>query len=261
VAVKEQFIHTTGKTCYVIITTPNDGQKIWNGATFEVYVTANYATYPVTATEAGTASGRYTFTIPALAEGIYEVIAYEQAGANPAETDTAVGLGQFSWDGSVISTGSGGASATDPLTNQVPANYPAGSAGWALGRIGVGRINTTSVIAQTGRVTVVRGDSYLTALGRALIWTDASSGWPDLTESSVTLEVSDGALVADGEIVTATGASKSVRVQLNGNQTNALDAGEYDYTVVVTFLGTGSPEEERVTLARGSFIVVDREDS
>lgn len=99
---KDGFNHITGKTCYVLIRDPNNLLKIWNGASFVTYVTANLATYAILAAEQGTASGFYTYTVPALPAGIYEVSAFERIGGSPAETDTPAAEGDLVWNGSAI---------------------------------------------------------------------------------------------------------------------------------------------------------------
>jgi hypothetical protein len=150
---------------------------------------------------------------------------------------------------------------TDPLLSDVPDSYAEGTAGFALGtleslsnRIGAGRITVVSPVAQSGQISLIQGDDYTLALGRALSWTENSSGWPTLTGSTITLEVEDGALIATGSIVVGTGSSKQVRVELTSAQTDLLPLGELRYCLVATF-GTS-----RVTLARDKCIVSDRED-
>jgi hypothetical protein len=88
---------STGKTVYYLIR--NSVNQIWNGASFEAYLTAHYATYVVAATEQGTASGFYTANMPGAVTGIYAIIAKQQVGGSPAETDTDVGTGNAYWDG------------------------------------------------------------------------------------------------------------------------------------------------------------------
>ena len=99
---KDGFNHTTGKTCYVLIRDPNDLLKIWNGSTFVTYVTANLSTYAILATEQGTASGFYAYTVPVLSPGIFEVSAFERLGGSPAETDTPIAEGDLVWNGTMI---------------------------------------------------------------------------------------------------------------------------------------------------------------
>ncbi len=159
-------------------------------------------------------------------------------------------------------SGSGGADADAIWDELLSGHTISGSAGAALSSIlsivstiGSGRITVTSPVAQTGTVRVIIGDAYTVALGRSLTWTESSGGWPVLTDADISLEVEDGDLVASGEVVTATGSSKVVRVELSSTDTNSLPPGELQYNLVAMFASS------RVTLARGKFIVYDREDS
>jgi hypothetical protein len=95
-----QFNFTTGRTCYVLLRSATG--TIWNGSSFEAYVTANYATYDIAATEQGTASGLYAATMPAVAGGEYRVIAKDRAGGSPAESDITIGTGIINWSGTAV---------------------------------------------------------------------------------------------------------------------------------------------------------------
>ncbi len=102
----------------------NSTGSIYNGATFEAYLTANYATYVILATQQGTASGFYTVNMPAVAAGVYEIVAKSQSGGSPAEADIGVGEGQIQWNGTaetmifgdvkLAATGLDNISAADP---------------------------------------------------------------------------------------------------------------------------------------------------
>lgn len=100
-----QIDYRTGRTIYFLLR--DSSGRIWNGASFESYLTANYATYPITAAEQGTASGYYTAAWPSLDPGVYSIVAKEQAGASPAETDYSVGWETVTWGGSAVLTASG----------------------------------------------------------------------------------------------------------------------------------------------------------
>jgi hypothetical protein len=81
----------------------NSVGQVWNGSSFVAYATANLNTYAITTTEQGTASGRYTATMPTSTTGIYSVEAYDQAGGSLAETDTLIGvLDEFLWTGTAV---------------------------------------------------------------------------------------------------------------------------------------------------------------
>lgn len=73
---------------------------IWNGSSFESYLTANYATYDVLMILMGTASNKYKGTFPsAITAGKYFVEVRVRAGVSPLETDDIVASGEYSWDG------------------------------------------------------------------------------------------------------------------------------------------------------------------
>ena len=145
--------------------------------------------------------------------------------------------------------------AADPLTNTVPGTYASGTAGAALGRIGSGQVTTTSPVAVSGDVTIVRGDDYNSADGRALDWTDVSAAWPDLTGASVLVTVQttgSAQWTKAGSVVTPTGASKKVRVEPTAADTATFAGGaSYPFDVQAT-LSSG----RKVTLLRGTWYVL-----
>lgn len=95
-----QLDYRAGRTVYFLL---RDSQgRVWNGASFEAYATANYATYPITAAEQGSASGYFTAAWPSVSAGVYSVVGKDQAGASPAESDISVGWDNVIWDGSQV---------------------------------------------------------------------------------------------------------------------------------------------------------------
>ncbi len=94
----------TAKTVYFLLRTASN--TIWNGATFESYTPANYATYPITATEQG-ASGYYVGSMPGTTAGIFNVTAKQQIGGSPAQGDLSIGDAIIEWDGVLVSSGVG----------------------------------------------------------------------------------------------------------------------------------------------------------
>ena len=92
---------TSGLTLYAVIL--NAVGQIWNTSgtpAFEAYNGANWTDYDIALTEAG--AGIYLASMPAVAAGAYSYAVYEQAGANPATTDTLRGTGYLEWDGSAV---------------------------------------------------------------------------------------------------------------------------------------------------------------
>ena len=176
--------------------------------------------------------------------------------ADSSDVPTSEDVADAVWDellsAHVIAGSSGayladsGASA-DPLLNTVPGSYASGTAGAALGRIGSGQITTVSPVAQDGDVETIQGDDYDNAHGRALDWTDDSAAWPELTDA--TIEVIIGGIVElAGSVVTATGDSKKVRVELTDVQTAAIRPGVHAFQVVATL-----SDADIVTLVEGNW--------
>lgn len=93
---------TTGVTVYYQVRSATG--TIWNGSSFETYVTANIATYKIASTEQGSASGYFQGTFPStISAGVYNVVAFQQLGGSPAETDIYIGSQTFMWNGSAPS--------------------------------------------------------------------------------------------------------------------------------------------------------------
>jgi len=139
--------------------------------------------------------------------------------------------------------------AADPLLNAVPGAYPAGTAGAVLGGLGAGAVTVVSPITAAGEVSLQRGDDYAAADGRQIDWVeDGGAGWPVLTAAGVAFEV--GSLALAMTVVVATGAGKTVRLELDAADTVALDGAGTTYRVVAT-LASGHV----VTLATGRVVV------
>lgn len=86
----------------VYFTIRNRTGQIWNtsSSAFEAYSTASYGSYDTPATEQGTASGIYAADFPStIIPGVYSIVAYQQLGGSPAETDRYVAQGDFQWNG------------------------------------------------------------------------------------------------------------------------------------------------------------------
>jgi hypothetical protein len=128
----------------------------------------------------------------------YVIGVVDQLTADLATKPTAAEAADAVWDESLaghMAAGSTGealdaaGAAADPLLSEVPGDYLQGTAGFALGRIGTGRVEAVQPFnPTTGTLTLVRGDDYDDADGRALSFT--ATDWPDLTGvTSVTLTV------------------------------------------------------------------------
>lgn len=89
---------TTGGTVYAVLL--NSVGQIWNGSAFVAINGANWTSYDIALTEA--TAGIYLGAMPAVSAGGYAYIAYTQAGASPAITDTTAGNGYLEWDGTNV---------------------------------------------------------------------------------------------------------------------------------------------------------------
>jgi hypothetical protein len=156
-----QFTDRTGQNCYVQIR--NSVGQIWNGSSFVTYNTANIATYAVTATEQGTASGYYTATMPTVALGTYDVIAKERAGGSPAESDVTVGAGQIEWSGTAVLNAALGA---DVFFRRTMPNVESSSDGDALNLSSLyGLIQQAQEASVSGGTLTVKKTDGSTTLG------------------------------------------------------------------------------------------------
>lgn len=274
----------SGLDVYAVVRRVDNGQ-VWNGMTFESLSPANWSDYVVSLSEQST-TGYYIANLPAgLAAGEYSVVAYEQLGEDPASSDDPVGVGVIThglvsnlapatlaselaasvWDEPIAGhseAGSTGQSlatsaiAIDPFLSFVPGEYVAGTAGHRLGLLGVGRVAISSPVSVTGDIpAMIQGDDYFSEDNRALEWTDEGESWPDLSDADVVFvaERDDVNLSTLAEVVVPSGSSKLVRVELSGNQTGSLVAGNYRFQVRAT-LATG----HTVTLARGTMTMLER---
>lgn len=140
----------------------------------------------------------------------------------------------------------------DVMSETVPGSFAQGSAGWALGRIGTATITVTSPVATDGDVEIYEGDDYNNTDGRALDWTDSGGTWPDLTSATIAVVI-DGIEEFAGSVVTPTGDSKKVRLELSATETAALNPKAASYQVIATL------SSARVaTLAEGTWVTKKR---
>lgn len=118
-------------------------------------------------------------------------------------------------------------------------------------------VTYTGPVATNGDITIVRGDDYSNTDGRGLEWTTTSaSEWPTLTGATVTFTVKSRSagtteLTVTGTVVTATGAAKSVRVELTAGQTALAVGNDHAFDVQATLAGG-----RKVTLVRGTLAVL-----
>jgi len=92
----------SGVAVYVLIR--NAVGQVWNtgSSAFESYLTANYASYKVLLSEQGSASGFFAGNFPsAITGGVYSIVAKQQMGGSPAESDPTIATGDLEWSGTV----------------------------------------------------------------------------------------------------------------------------------------------------------------
>jgi len=120
------------------------------------------------------------------------------------------------------------------------------------------RVNYVGPVVANGNVTLLQGDDYANADGRALVFTEDGAGWPTLTSATVRLKSRHKHgmgqnLDVIGTVVTATGTSKSVRFDLTTAQTGALGPRDHHFDIEATLTTS-----RVVTLHRGNLFVLDQ---
>lgn len=176
------------------------------------------------------------------------------AALNVPPTTDEISTGVWS-DSTAYAPGSKGAqlasagSAGDPLINAVPGVYAAGSAGYALGRIGTSPITVTSPVGVASSLTLYVGDDYKSADGRSI---DISSvSYPSLTGATVAMRArmrtDPNGLTFSGSVVNSTTA----RIELTSAQTLSIGNGRGTYDIRAT-LSTSSAV---VTLVEGTLVM------
>ena len=202
-------------------------------APLDASATQTAAAAALTAYDAATAADVAAISVPSAASVADAV--WDEALAGHATAGTA---------GAALSAAGG---AADPLTNAVPGAYASGTAGYVLGAINPAAVTVTSPVATDGTsITIIRGDDYANADGRAFTFTGAT--WPTLTAGAVALIV-DVSGTATSYAGTVTGA-QACRVEMTDTQTSALTPGAYAYDLQATLAG-GSI----VTLVQGLLLV------
>jgi len=106
-------------------------------------------------------------------------------------------------------------------------------------------VMTTVPIAVNGTLSLMQSTDYAASETRSLDWTTTDAGtWPDLTTATVLFVAKPQSSVTrpgfsiSGSVVTPSGATKHVRVEVPAAVTAAVSAGTYDYQVRATFTNT-----------------------
>lgn len=184
---------------------------------------------------------------------------------NSASAPSAAAVADAVWDEAIsghLTAGTTGAklnsaaAAGDPWSTALPGSYASGEAGNILAAIKTktdvisgSSITVTSPIVEGADITIVRGDDYANADGRALFATTTFSNAPSLTGGSVTLKVQTGATTTFSKAGVVTGAA-ACYVELTDAETAAL-TGKRSYDLEAT-LSNG----DVVTIAQGKLEVL-----
>lgn len=211
---KELHAYTTsGLTLYAVLL--NATGSAWNGSAFETVTGANWTDYGIALTEA--AAGVYFGNMPAVAAGVYQYVAYSQAGGAPATTDTIKGNGWLQWDGS-----------TEVVLAAIKAVTDA---------IDTSDVTIVSTVSGT-TITIQRGDTLsieLTGLGditnRSKVWWTVKHNTDETdAEAMIQIEAAAGLVYLNGTDASARAANGSITVddQAAGDITIALDETETD---------------------------------
>jgi len=116
----------------------------------------------------------------------------------------------------------------------------------SLNGLNTGNVALTTVpIAVNGTISLMQSTDYAASETRSLDWTTSNAGtWPDLTTATILFVAKPQASVTrpgfsiSGSVVTPSGATKHVRVEIPAAVTAAVSAGTYDYQVRATFTNT-----------------------
>lgn len=222
--------HDTGVTLYAQVLDATG--QIYNGSTFEVPVDANWGTYDIALTEAGT-TRIYRASFPAVAAGVYSLLIYLQAGGSPAVADTLIGLGDMAWSGTAAVLGASGdavLAAIGALTDLDAADV------WSYATRTLTTTTTVlSNIADGDNLTVLRGDSLdidFVDLGnvaaRTKLWFTAKRTAGDTDEAALVQVTEAAGLVRIVQEVAGTPANGDLNVTdaASGDVTLTLAAAE-----------------------------------
>jgi hypothetical protein len=122
----------------------------------------------------------------------------------------------------------------------VPGSYASGTAGHALGRLGVATVEVTAPVATNGDTTIIQGDAYDSADGSQLRYRWANVEGRDITGATVKWSAAD--VEVAGTVQVATGAELEVWVNLSAANTTAftVDGSRVVHPFDVTLTPQGS---------------------
>lgn len=180
--------------------------------------------------------GAATRTLTAL--GINVTVGGYASGQDPATLVLDIPSSGHNSSGTIGAKINTAGSAADPLLNNVPGSYAAGTAGAALGKIGSALVTVVSPIDSTGVITIQAGDDYQSAEGRTILFTQSGPGWPStLSGGSSTFFIyglSAGTFSQAGVTIVATPPGQQIGIPLAATNTSTWARGSYDYALIFT---------------------------
>lgn len=159
-------------------------------------------------------------------------------------------------DATALSEMRNGTGTYDPTTDSLEAIVDTGLGGGdvtvgafgesALQQLLNGVVQVVQPLGPNAQVEIVRGMDYSATHDRSLNWTDTKGQWPVLTDATITVIAwkKDGKVVKtfSGAVVTPTGDTKQVKLELTAAQTNGFKMGEWVYGVYATLSDTTKAE-------------------
>jgi len=130
-----------------------------------------------------------------------------------------------------------------------------------LSRLSGMTVTTVSPLSSTGAITLHQWDDYYNAESRSLEWSSTGNwGGGSLASATIALRTRHAITGATwdkaGTVITSSGATQTVRVEISSTDTGAFSVGEtYDYQLRATLSSTGTGHAQ--TLATGRLTVGD----
>lgn len=270
-AVSSRMATYTQPTGFLAATFPTTVASTTNITAGTITTTTNLTNLPAITSNWLTATGLATSAVDEIVDAVWDEVQsghttagtfgkYLDAQVSTVGGGTAAQIADAVWDEAIaghLTAGSTGlklnsaAAAGDPLENDVPGSYAAGTAGYVLGTIGAGDITMTNpVVDSDNNFTIIKGDDYYAADAREVEWTSAS--WPSLTSATIYFKAMAGIFEYQTTTGTASGSgTQVVTVNIPTSFTSNLLAGEYQYDLEAV-LSNG----HIVTLAQGTMTIL-----
>lgn len=114
------------------------------------------------------------------------------------------------------------------------------------------RIESQGPVRKSGDVVLKEGDDFYAEDGRELPFSNPDGNWPDLTDATIQFTAKKGTntISASGEVITPTGISQKVIVELSKEAIGNVASEGWDYDVQATLANS-----HVVTLASGKLEV------